>query len=170
MGRRDGVPGGTRRVALLAVLLALVVVLSFTPLNLGAAVLALTLLPVLVTALTQDIATSLAAGLIMGLLAVAAVVSVRRIIDLRRALANDTALHRYHAIENDELRAHMEREVARTFVLILPMLDTIAIVVAAFAGFEATVAAAATAVFLSLALLAVKLSAKLRYRALADVE
>ena len=67
MGRRDGVPGGTRRVALLAVLLALVVVLSFTPLNLGAAVLALTLLPVLVTALTQDIATSLAAGLIMGL-------------------------------------------------------------------------------------------------------
>ena len=53
--------------ALLAVLLALVVVLSFTPLNLGAAVLALTLLPVLVTALTQDIATSLAAGLIMGL-------------------------------------------------------------------------------------------------------
>ncbi len=120
--------------------------------------------------LADERASSFTAGLIMGLLAVAAVVSVRRIIDLRRALANDTALRHYHAIENDELRAHMEREVARTFVLILPMLDTIAIVVAAFAGFEATVAAAATAVFLSLALLAVKLSAKLRYRALADVE
>ena len=57
----------TRRVALLAVMLALVVVLSFLPLNLGAAVLALTILPVLVVALTQDIVTSAAAGLLMGL-------------------------------------------------------------------------------------------------------
>ena len=57
----------TRRIALLAVMLALVVVLSFLPLNLGAAVLALTILPVLVVALTQDIVTSAAAGLLMGL-------------------------------------------------------------------------------------------------------
>lgn len=57
----------TRRVALLAVMLALVVVLSFLPLNLGAAVLALTILPVLVVALTQDLLTSAAAGLLMGL-------------------------------------------------------------------------------------------------------
>lgn len=48
-------------------MLALVVVLSFLPLNLGAAVLALTILPVLVVALTQDIVTSAAAGLLMGL-------------------------------------------------------------------------------------------------------
>lgn len=57
----------TRRIALLAVMLALVVVLSFLPLNLGAAVLALTILPVLVVALTQDVFTSFAAGLLMGL-------------------------------------------------------------------------------------------------------
>lgn len=52
---------------MLAVMLALVVVLSFLPLNLGAAVLALTILPVLVVALTQDFFTSAAAGLLMGL-------------------------------------------------------------------------------------------------------
>lgn len=57
----------TRRIALLAVMLALIVVLSFLPLNLGAAVLALTILPVLVVALTQDLLTSVAAGLLMGL-------------------------------------------------------------------------------------------------------
>ena len=56
----------TRRIALLAILLALIVVLSFIPIQVSAATLALTLLPVLVIALTQDFVTALLGGLIMG--------------------------------------------------------------------------------------------------------
>ena len=56
----------TRRIALLAVMLALIIILSMIPLRISAATLALTLLPVLVVALTQDLFTAFLAGLIMG--------------------------------------------------------------------------------------------------------
>lgn len=57
----------SHRIALLAFELALIVIFSLLPINLGAASLALTLLPVLVIALTQDFKTSVLGGLIMGL-------------------------------------------------------------------------------------------------------
>lgn len=56
----------TKRIALLAILLALIVILSFVPLRVSAATLALTLLPVLVIALTQDFVTAVLGGLLMG--------------------------------------------------------------------------------------------------------
>lgn len=57
----------SHRIALLAFELALIVIFSLMPINLGAASLALTLLPVLVIALTQDFKTAVFGGLIMGL-------------------------------------------------------------------------------------------------------
>lgn len=57
----------SHRIALLAFELALIVIFSLVPINLGAASLALTLLPVLVIALTQDFKTALFGGLIMGI-------------------------------------------------------------------------------------------------------
>lgn len=57
----------SHRIALLAFELALIVIFSLLPINLGAASLALTLLPVLVIALTQDLKTAVLGGLIMGL-------------------------------------------------------------------------------------------------------
>ena len=56
----------SHRIALLAFELALIVIFSLLPINLGAASLALTLLPVLVIAMTQDFKTALLGGLIMG--------------------------------------------------------------------------------------------------------
>lgn len=56
----------SHRIALLAFELALIVIFSLVPINLGAASLALTLLPVLVIALTQDFKTAVLGGLIMG--------------------------------------------------------------------------------------------------------
>ena len=101
-------------------------------------------------------------GAVMGLCAVAAVVTIKNIVNLRRALSDDQALRRLYAKENDELQAHMEREIARTFVQIMPALAVIAIFVGALVSVEAMAAAAATLVFLSVALLAVKLSYKIR--------
>ncbi len=101
-------------------------------------------------------------GAVMGLCAVAAVVTIKTIVNLRRALADDQALRRLYAKENDELQAHMEREIARTFIQIMPALAVIAIFVGALVSLEAMAAAAATLVFLSVALLAVKLSYKIR--------
>lgn len=101
-------------------------------------------------------------GAVMGLSAVAAVVTIKNIVDLRRALSDDRALRRLHAKENDELQAHMEREVARTFIQIMPALAVIAIFAGALVSLEAMAAAAATLVFLSVALLVVKLSYKIR--------
>lgn len=91
-----------------------------------------------------------------------AVVTIKNIVDLRRALSDDRALRRLHAKENDELQAHMEREVARTFIQIMPALAVIAIFAGALVSLEAMAAAAATLVFLSVALLVVKLSYKIR--------
>ncbi|WP_418742492.1 hypothetical protein [Enorma massiliensis] len=101
-------------------------------------------------------------GAVMGLCTVAAVVTIKNIVDLRRALSDDRALRHLHAKENDELQAHMEREIARSFVQIMPALAVIAIFVGALVSLEAMAAAAATLVFLSVALLVVKLSYKIR--------
>ena len=100
-------------------------------------------------------------GAVMGLCAVAAVITIKNIVDLRRALSDDRALRHLHAKENDELQAHMEREIARSFVQIMPALAVIAIFAGALVSVEAMAAAAATLVFLSVALLAVKLSYKI---------
>ncbi len=101
-------------------------------------------------------------GAVMGLCAVAAVITIKNIVDLRRALSDDRALRRLYAKENDELRAHMEREVARTFIQIMPALAVVAIFVGALVSLEAMASAAATLVFLSVALLVVKAVYKMR--------
>lgn len=107
-------------------------------------------------------------GAMMGLCAVAAVVTIKTIVSLRRALSNDQALRRLYAKENDEFQAHMEREIARTFIQIMPALAVVAIFVGALVSLEAMAAAAATLVFLSVALLTVKLSYKIRLAGDAD--
>lgn len=107
-------------------------------------------------------------GFLTGLFAVAATLSVRQVVALRRALADDRELRRYYARENDELTAHMEREIARTFVRTIPLLAVVAIFGGALVSFEAMVAVAATLVFLATALLVVKLSYRARYRAGAE--
>ena len=101
-------------------------------------------------------------GAVMGLCAVAAVITIKNIVDLRRALSDDRALRRLYAKENDELQAHMEREVARTFIQIMPALAVVAIFVGALVSLEAMASAAATLVFLSVALLVVKAVYKMR--------
>ena len=58
----------------------------------------------------------------------------------------------------------MEREIARMFIQIMPALAVVAIFAGALVGLEAMAAVAATLVFLSLALLAVKLYVKAGYR------
>lgn len=57
----------TKRIAILALLLALTVILSLIPIQVSSATLALTLLPVFVLALTQDFVTGLLGGLVMGI-------------------------------------------------------------------------------------------------------
>lgn len=89
-------------------------------------------------------------------------ISIKNIVDLRRALSDDRALRRRRAKENDELQAHMEREVARTLIQIMPALAVIAIFAGALVSLEAMAAAAATLMFLSVVLLVVKLSYKIR--------
>ncbi len=56
----------SKRIAILALLLALTVILSVIPIRVSSATLALTLLPVLVLSLTQDFLTGLLGGLVMG--------------------------------------------------------------------------------------------------------
>lgn len=109
-------------------------------------------------------------GFLAGLFAVVATLSVRQVMGLRGALADDRELRRYFARENDELTAHMEREIARTFVQTIPLLAVVAIFVGALVSFEAMIAVAATLVFLATALLVVKLSYRARYRAGAEGE
>lgn len=116
----------------------------------------------------STLSSSFLSGALMGLFCVAGVVSVRQIAALRRALADERELRRYYARENDELTAHMEREVARTFVRAIPALAVVAIFAGALVSFEAMAAVAATLVFLSLALLAIKLSYRARFHAGAE--
>lgn len=106
--------------------------------------------------------SSFLSGAITGLFCVAAIASIKRIVDLRRALANDQELRRLYARDHDELRAHMEREIAHTFIQIMPALAVVAIFVGAFISLEVMAAIAATIVFLSVVLLAVKAWYQLR--------
>ena len=101
-------------------------------------------------------------GFVMGLFAVAAVITVRQLLNLRHALTSETELRRLYAQEHDELRAHLERETARTYVQLMPALASVAIFVGALVSFESMATAAATTVFLSLARLVVKLVYKRR--------
>ena len=103
-------------------------------------------------------------GFLMGLFVVAGTVTVRRIVTMRRALHDDGSLRRLYAQEHDELREHLEREIARTFVQIIPALSVVAVFIGALVGIETMAAVAATLVFLSLALLTVKLYVKAGYR------
>ena len=105
----------------------------------------------------DDFVTSFAVGFLMGLLAFAAAYTVRQIRELRRALADDASLRRLLAKENDELEAHMAREVARTFVRLIPPLSAVIVVVAALVGREAMLSAVGTLLTLCTALLLVKL-------------
>lgn len=57
----------SKRIAILALLLALTIILSLIPVRVSSATLALTLLPVFVIALTRDVVTGLLGGLVMGL-------------------------------------------------------------------------------------------------------
>lgn len=101
-------------------------------------------------------------GVIMGIFVVAGGITARRAHSLRRALADDAELRRLQAREHDELRAHMEREIARAYVQLMPALAVVAILVGALVSFESMVAVAATLVFLALVLLGVKIYFKWR--------
>lgn len=57
----------SKRIAVTAVGLALIILFGLMPISFGSATIALTLLPVLVLALTQDFKTAAAGGLFMGL-------------------------------------------------------------------------------------------------------
>ncbi|MBM6675833.1 hypothetical protein H6A07_03620 [Olsenella uli] len=96
---------------------------------------------------------------------VAAGITARQVLNLRRALQDETELRRFLARENDELQAHLEREVARAYVRLLPALAVVAVFVGALVGFESMVSVAATLVFLALVLLAVKIYYKQRLAA-----
>ena len=105
---------------------------------------------------------SFLSGFLMGGFAVAAGVTARQLVGLRRALRDETELRRFLARENDELQAHLEREVARTFVQLMPALAVFAVLFGALASFESMLAVAGTLVFLALALLVVKIYFKRR--------
>ena len=88
----------------------------------------------------STLSSSFLSGALMGLFCVAGVVSVRQVAALRRALADEA----------------------------IPALAVVAIFAGALVSFEAMAAVAATLVFLSLALLAIKVSYRARYRAGAE--
>lgn len=117
-----------------------------------------------------DFAPSFLAGFLMGLFVVAGVVTANKIRQLARALASDTELRRLHAREHDELEAHIEREVARTFIHALPVLAVIVIFASALVSTDALLTVAATLVFFSVVLIAMKLGCKARFRADADAD
>lgn len=141
--------------------------------TLSAVVIAIAMIALFALAVTDSLpslrndyyATSFIAGFLMGLFGVAEGVTLRKIVEMRRALADDAALRRLRAIENDELREHLERETARTFVQMIPALSVVAIFAGALVSLEAMAAVAATLVFLALALLGAKVYCKARYRA-----
>lgn len=58
----------SKKIALTAVMLALIILFSMLPINLGVASIALTLLPVIIMALTQDFKLSVVAGFMMGMM------------------------------------------------------------------------------------------------------
>ena len=110
-------------------------------------------------------ASGFLSGFMVGMFTVAAGITARQVLNLRRALQDETELRRFLARENDELQAHLEREVARAYVQLLPALAVVAVFVGALVGFESMVSVAATLVFLALVLLAVKIYYKQRLAA-----
>ena len=117
-------------------------------------------------ALRGDVrASGFLSGFMVGMFTVAAGITARQVLNLRRALHDETELRRFLARENDELQAHLEREVARAYVQLLPALAMVAVFVGALVGFESMVSVAATLVFLALVLLAVKIYYKQRLAA-----
>ena len=77
------------------------------------AILLLTLDNALPAAHGDPFVSSFLGGALCGLLATAAVVTLVKIVELRRALTSDIELRRLHAKENDELARHQEAEVSR---------------------------------------------------------
>ena len=104
----------------------------------------------------NNFVTSFASGFLVGLLAFAAAYTARQIRKLRRALTDDAALRGLLAKENDELEAYLAREVARTFVHLIPPLSAVIVVVTALVGREAMLSAVGTLLTLCTALLVVK--------------
>ncbi len=107
--------------------------------------------------------TDFVSGLALGIVIVAAVMTIARCVQLRRALTSDQELRRFYAKEHDELAECVRRDTASEFVRIQPLLGTIAIIVAAFVGEEALMATAATVVLFSVTLVACKFVCKHRY-------
>lgn len=61
-------PERTKKIAFIAVMVALTIVFSFVPISFGPVTLALMILPLLITALCQDFLTTLAVGCFLGLI------------------------------------------------------------------------------------------------------
>ena len=129
------------------------------------AILLLTLDNALPAAHGDPFVSSFLGGALCGLLATAAVVTLSKIVELRRALASDIELRRLHAKENDELARHQEAEVSRLLARAQLPVFVICIVVAGSLSREAMVGMAALAVVCSLARIAIRLYVKRSYRA-----
>ena len=122
-----------------------------------AALLALTMSGKLPALHADPRASGFLSGFMMGMFTVAAGITARQVLGLRRALRDEAELRRFLARENDELQAHLEREVARTYVQLMPALAVVAVLAGALVSFESMVTVAATLVFLALVLLGVKI-------------
>ena len=129
------------------------------------ALLALTMSDALPAPHGDSRASGFLSGFMMGMFTVAAGITARQVLGLRRALRDEAALRRFLARENDELQAHLEREVARTYVQLMPALAVVAVLAGALVSFESMVTVAATLVFLALVLLGVKIYYKRRLAA-----
>ena len=102
-------------------------------------------------------ASGFLSGFMMGIFVVAGGITARQAHSLQRALEDDAELRRLQVREHDELRAHTERETARTYVQLMPALAVVAVLVGALVSFESLISVAATLVFLALVLLVVKI-------------
>ena len=129
------------------------------------AILLLTLDNALPAAHGDPFVSSFLGGALCGLLATAAVVTLSKIVELRRALTSDIELRRLHAKENDELARHQEMEVSRLLARAQLPIFVICIVAAGALSREAMIGAAALAVACSLARIAIRLHVRRSYRA-----
>lgn len=127
------------------------------------AILLLTLDNALPAAHGDPFVSSFLGGALCGLLATAAVVTLAKIVELRRALTSDIELRRLHAKENDELARHQEAEVSRLLARAQLPIFVICIVVAGALSREAMIGVAALAVACSLARIAIRLHVKRSY-------
>ncbi len=104
-----------------------------------------------------EFASSFLSGFLLGLLLVALVCTLKKIVELRRAIADDTALRRLANKENDELEQYRQQQIGRTFLQVMPVILVIAVIVAGLVSIEALVAVAALAIVLSLVFCGLKL-------------